>query len=80
MYSTLRAGLAVLLIATNVFAYEPIHRRIPPAGKPISTEASAKLKKDLAALRGEAAKFQDNPLFPDVEIYLKSVDLALEFG
>lgn len=80
MHSTLRAGLVVLLITTNVFAYEPIPRRIPPAGKPISTEASAKLKKDLAALRGEAAKFQDNPLFPDVEIYLKAVDLALEFG
>ena len=31
-------------------------------------------------MRGEAAKFQDNPLFPDVEIYLKAVDLALEFG
>jgi pimeloyl-ACP methyl ester carboxylesterase len=80
MYSTLRACLILLLIATKVFAYEPIPRRIPPAGKPVPPVAEAKLRVDLAALRTEAAKFNRNPLLPDVEIYLKAVELALEFG
>ena len=80
MHSTLRVCLVLLFITTKAFAYEPIPRRIPPAGKPVPPEAKTKLRVDLAALRAEAAKFNGNPLLPDVEIYLKAVELALEFG
>ena len=80
MHSTLRVCLVLLFITTKAFAYEPIPRRIPPAGKPVPPEAKTKLRVDLAVLRAEAAKFNGNPLLPDVEIYLKAVELALEFG
>ena len=80
MRSTLRVILAVALIATVTHAYEPIPRRIPPKGKPIPEEASAKLSRELGKLQAKAAPLHSNPLLPDAEIYLKAVDLALEFG
>lgn len=77
--------LALLLVTAASLAgwcsaYEPIPRRIPPEGKPIPAEQRESLTDTLESLHREAATLSAHELLPDAGIYLKAVDLALEFG
>lgn len=76
----LRIVTISVLFAATTSAYKPIPRKIPPAGKPVPDESLANLTKALADFRTNAKSAVENPLFPDIEIYLKAVDLAVEFG
>ena len=57
-----------------------IERRVPPPGIELDAAVKQKITARLATLRKSAMGRQSHPLFPDVDIYLKAVSLALENG
>jgi predicted esterase len=61
-------------------AAEPIPRTLPPAGIEISAEERASLASELQKLQTALAPHRDHALAPDVEVFLKAVDLALRHG
>ncbi len=58
----------------------PIPRRIPPAGMEISAADRDKLAAELTKVRQRLQPLADHELAPDIEIYVKAVDLALRHG
>ncbi len=74
--------LAVLLLGSIAGAAEfaEIPRVLPPKGIEIPAETRAKLEQELEAAQSQFARVADHPLAADVEVFLKAVRLALEFG
>lgn len=78
--STMAWWLVVAMIAGVVEAAPPIERVLPPAGIELAAEVRGDLQKQTAELRAAFEPLATHPLAADVEIYVKSLELALEFG
>ncbi|MFO0902917.1 MAG: alpha/beta hydrolase-fold protein [Pirellulales bacterium] len=66
--------------ASTASAAPPIERVLPPAGMELPADVRDELVRQTKALRTEYARTAANdPLSADVEVYVKALELALEF-
>jgi predicted esterase len=72
--------LVLLPLSAAAQPLKPIPRVLPPPGIEVPRETREKLQKQLAATQNRLARHADHPLAPDVEIFTKAVDFALQFG
>lgn len=80
-----RLALLVLLVLfpSVLFAIDPIPRRLPPPGINLPEFDQQRLtvqSKELRARLAKLAATQKTPIDPDIEVFLKAVDWALEFN
>ena len=59
---------------------QPITRRLPPPGIEIPEKDRKELESQLKTIKSRVARAKDETLLPDIEVYIKAVDLALRHG
>lgn len=55
-----------------------IKRKLPPVGNVLPEEDLKKLNTRLEKIRNDLSPFQEHPNFPDIHIFVKSIDFLLE--
>jgi predicted esterase len=78
----LAISLAFLALATGITGQDLalIARRLPPPGIDVPQDVRSGLTTRLTQLQRRLAAYSSHRLAPDVEVYLKAVDLALAHG
>jgi len=66
--------------AANPTAAPAIERVLPPAGTPLAPAVREELVSATRTLRGRLANVGNHELLADIEVYVKALELALEFG
>jgi acetyl esterase/lipase len=64
----------------NPTAVSAIERVLPPAGMPLAPAVREELVSATRTLRGRLANVGSHKLLADIEVYVKALELALEFG
>src|SRR5690349_17708740 len=73
-------ALLVASLSSQVTAFAPIKRVLPPEGIAIHAEVKERLSKELQAAYRRYEPLKDHALAADIEVFLKGVKYALELG
>jgi predicted esterase len=72
----------VLFLGAFAMAAEPIPsipRRLPPPGNELDNAVRQQLEQKLRLLQQRSAPHSQHPLAPDIEVFLRAVELSLQF-
>jgi acetyl esterase/lipase len=79
-FATRTASAQAVLTGSQAKSAPAIERVLPPAGMPLEPAVREELETATKALRERITKLNGHPLAADIEVYVKALELGLEFG